>query len=235
MQTLKSLEMQSDRDWEICIVYDAGDGGEDIITEWCAIDPARRKYVLNDVQMYAPHNQFLAIEHLAPADDDIVVFLDLDGDMLAHPAVLEHVRGHYYDDTLLTYGSYASVPPTVEAPRVLPFPPDVVQSNSYRSYILYGGPCCFNHLRTMKGKVIKAISPQSAHWPDGKWFISGGDYLIMISGLELAGGRYKVISEVLLHYNNANELADNLSHPTETTACNVEFLKRPPLNPLGTS
>lgn len=234
-QTLRSIERQTVDDYVVQIVYDGGDGGEDVIQHWCDNRDSRWRYMINENQMYAPHNQFKALELLQLEDDDIVVFLDLDGDMFAHHKVLEHLIGYYIDGfPLVTYGNYKPIPYTVPPPPVLPFPDDVVAANSYRSFILYGGMCSFNHLRTMRGVIAKAIDPVTAKWPDGRWHISGGDYLIMVSALELAGGRYRVIEEVLLHYNNANPKADNLMHPDETTECNAKFLREPQLTPLTT-
>jgi hypothetical protein len=231
-QTLRSIESQSVQDFVVQIVYDGGDAGDDIIREWCDSRDERWRYIINEKQMYAPHNQFLAMAELAPADDDIVVFLDLDGDQFAHPDVLAHLLEYYADDTLLTYGSYLPVPSSGSTPSVLPFPPEVIRTNSYRAYMRDGGPCSFNHLRTMKGKIANAIPSEHAKWSDGSWHVSGGDYLVMVSGLELAGGRHKLIEEVLLHYNNANPKADYLMHGPETTQCNVKFLREPPLAPL---
>jgi len=182
-------------------------------------------------QQFAVQNQVEAIAALAPEDDDIVVFLDLDGDMFAHPDVLAHLGTYYADGTLVTYGSYRPVPYAATCSPAIPFPPEVVKANAYRKHMLTSG-CCFNHLRTMKGRVVKAIPLDRFHWPDGRWYQAGTDYIFMTAALELAGGRYKCVEEILLHYNHANPNADNLSHPAVADACTQNTLRRPPLEAL---
>ncbi len=55
--------------------------------------------------------------------------------------------------------------------------------------------------------------------------------MFMLAGLERAGGRYRALGEVLCIYNSNNPLADNKANPG-ATACTMDFLHRPPLEPL---
>ena len=159
----------------------------------------------------------------------MVVWLDLDGDRFAHPSVLDNLMTAYSDgETLLTYGNYRPDPDHGTCPPAIPFPLEVVVNNSYREFIRTGG-CNFNHLRTMKGRVAREITPELLSWPDGEWYEAGADYLFMVNGLELAGGRYKCLDEVLCIYNHANPRADNLTHPELTNRCVFSMLGRQPL------
>lgn len=234
-QTLRSIEGQSTDDWDVQIRYDGGDAAGTGIQAWCAERDERWHCTVNDRQLFAVRNQVEAIHQLDPADDDVIVFLDLDGDQFAHPDVLAHLADAYADGTLLTYGSFEPVPITGPWQQAVPFPPAVVRAGSYRQHILHEG-CCFNHLRTMKGAVAKAIPDDHFRWASGpkqgEWYSAGTDYIFMTAGLELAGGRYKCLPETLLLYNNANPNADYLSHPKETGACTQNYLRRPPLRPL---
>ena len=234
VQTLRSVEEQSHEDWEIFIGYDQSqDLGAEIIARWCADRPrdSRWRYLCNPDQRFAVQNQVEGIQSLSPDDEDIIVFLDLDGDQLANSNVLQRLADYYADNTLVTYGNYRPEPDpgTTTPPR--PVPQDVVDNNSYRQYILQSG-CFFNHLRTMKGKVFKAIPESYFKWPDGTWYTAGTDYTFMLAAMELAGGRYKCIEETLLIYNHANPLADNLVHPGTTNECVLDTLSRPPLQRL---
>lgn len=230
--TLASVDAQTRRDWELCVVYDPSpDLGAEKLREWCA-ERFNARCLLNSVQQGAVRNQFEGLRTLRPADEDIVVFLDLDGDRLAHPEVLQRLADFYADGTLLTYGSYRPVPDPGTTSPAIPFPREVIEANSYREYVRTGGPCCFNHLRTMKGKVFNAIPPSYFRWPDSSWFTAGTDYLFMLAGLELAGPRHKCITETLLLYNHANPYADNLVHPAVTRECVAEILRQTPLTPL---
>lgn len=235
LQTLQSVEEQTRDDWEIAIVYDRSpDIGDQIIEAWCRNHDSKKwHYHFNSDQRFAVRNQYEAITSLDVEDDDIIVFLDLDGDRLAHPNVLQRLTDYYADDTLLTYGNYEPVPFASTCPPAIPFPPEVIASGDYKGYMTsLGGHCCFNHLRTMKGVVFNNIPLDRFHRNDGSWFTSGTDYIFMVSGLELAGPRHKCIDEVLLKYNNANPFADYLVHPAETSGSINEFLLRPSLSPL---
>lgn len=237
-QTLRSLEIQTVDNWDIWIIYDpSDDDGAERIVKWCEARDGRWNYTLNATRQMAVRNQYEAVQNLEPDDDDIVIWLDLDGDMFAHPDVLKHL-GEYYaepDAPLLTYGSYKAVPDHGTSPPAVPFPPDVVRNGTYRQQ-MRTGVCCFNHLRTMKGKVVKAIPIDQFKFATGprrgEWFTSAGDYVFMASALELAGGRYKVIEEVLLLYNHANPLADYLTNSVASFSTTSDYLNRPPLPPL---
>lgn len=233
-QTFRSVEMQTRTDWEIAITYDvSNDSGAKKIMDWCDYRNYQWNYQINGDHRFAVRNQYETITRLAPSDDDIIVFLDLDGDQLAHPNVLQHLTEYYNDDTLLTYGNYTPVPFADTCPPAIPFPPEVIADGSYRQYMTsFGGHCCFNHLRTMKGKLFNNIPLWHFKRDSGEWFTAGTDYLFMLAGLELAGGRHKCIEEVLLLYNNANPLADYLTHPADTSSNVMEALTRPPLSPL---
>lgn len=235
-RTLVSIENQSVDNWDVYITYDAcEDSGGEFIRKWCESRDERWHPQINTDQRFAPRNQFEAMQAAQPADDDVVVFLDLDGDQFAHVNVLKNLADYYSDGTLATYGSYVAVP-RVGAPGVIqPFPEDVVRQGSYRHYTSNYG-CCFNHLRTMSGRVSKSLPMEIFQWDTGdlagQWYQGGTDYVVMLSALERAGGKYKCIPEVLVLYNHANPLADNMTHPRESDSCTRNFLNREPLLPL---
>lgn len=231
-KTLASVEAQVEQDWQIHIVYDGGDHGDWLIRNWCDERDDRWTYTINTEQLWAVRNQYEGVKKLNPADDDIIVFLDLDGDQLAHPEVLSHLLHYYADATLVTYGNYRPEPFAETCPPAVPFPPEVVANVAYRDHVMSGAGCCFNHLRTVKGKVYNAIPEERFKRLNGEWYESGTDYVVMIPALELAGGRYKCLDEVLLIYNNANPLADYIVHPSGTTGNILDALQRPPLDPL---
>lgn len=165
-------------------------------------------------------------------DDAIVVTLDLDGDRLAHPDVLAHLVDYYADGTLLTYGNYEPVPFDAGCPPVLAYPEEIVEARSYRAF----GEVRFNHLRTMKGRVFKAIPVEQFQFAKGpkagQWYTKGNDVEFTFCGLELVGPRFKMIDEVLLHYNSINPNSNWRIAPGETHECLRDFLSRPPLEEL---
>jgi len=233
-RTLWSIQDQTLDNYDVMVIDDASEDPrqEELIRYWCSWHDHRWEYRINREHLGAVRNQFEAIRALDPFPDDVIVWLDLDGDQLAHPQVLERLTEAYADGTLLTYGNYRPEPDFGTCPPAVPFPDQVVVDGSYREHILTGGSCCFNHLRTMSGRVFTAIPPDSLHWGDGRWYGAGSDYIFMVNGLELAGPRHKCLSDVLCIYNNANPHADNLTHPDLTNRCVADMLRRPPLQPL---
>jgi len=247
-RTLASVEAQSLDNWHIGIAYDpSDDNGGAIIESWCARDRDRRSCVINTEKKWAIRNHFETITRLAPEDDDVIVFLDLDGDQLAHPHVLERIKAAYDQGALVTYGQYRPEPDMGTSGPARPYPAEVVRNNSYREYHRTGG-AGLNHVRTMSGRVFKAIpeanfrwqhsgskrlpTGQKFTWSDGEFLQGSTDYVFMVAALELAGGRYQCFNETLLIYNHANELADNKTHPQEAHVCLLDFYSRPPLAPL---
>lgn len=231
--TLESVEEQTVPDWRIMIVDDASDDPRQAekIREWCDSRDDRWNYRINRENLGTPRNQYEAILALQPDPEDIIVFLDLDGDKLAHPNVLRNLLHYYSDGTLVTYGSYMPIPDYGTSTPAKPFPLHVVQARAYRMAIL-GGHTGFNHLRTMKAKVFYAIPESNFKWEDGTWYKHGTDYIFMTAALELADGRYKCIEETLLIYNHANPNADYLTKGQESHRCVVDYLHRPSLPPL---
>lgn len=238
-RTLDSVANQSYEDWEICIVYDpCDDAGADIIRQWCWQDQKKRHFRINYAQLWATRNQWEAIHDILKAkDDEVIVFLDLDGDKFAHTEVLAHLVDYYGGDggdTLLTYGNYRPVPDPGTHIGAQQWPAAVVRENSYRAYTNMNGPC-FNHLRTVKAKVFNAIPLDQFKWANGKWYQGATDYVTMIPALELANGRYKFIKEVLVDYNHDNPFADNkvqYEERTEGRDATADVLARQPLPAL---
>lgn len=239
-QTLRSVEDQTVGDWDIWIIYDpSDDDGAQRVRDWCdarrAFGDDRWNYTINASRQMAVRNQYEAVHRLQAEDDDVVIWLDLDGDMFAHADVLKHLKEYYADGPLLTYGNYRPIPDQGTSPAAIPFPPDVVASGNYRRQ-MQTGECCFNHLRTMKGKIANAIPEDQFKYVAGpyagEWYTSAGDYVFMACALELANGRYKVISEVLLYYNHNNPYADYLTNSVASFATTTDFLSRPSLGPL---
>ena len=240
--TLRSIESQDYDDYEVMIVDDATPENIPqgaLIEKWCEtkrdIRDYRWKSTVNTTQRYATANQRDAIIALDPAPEDVIVFVDLDGDRLAHPGVLNHLDSVYQDpDVWLTYGNYRPIPDEGTSPPAIPFPPKTVANRDYRKEVLRAGSY-FNHLRTMKGKVFWGIPEEAYHWGaniHNPIYQHGCDYIFMIAGLEVANGKYRCLDDVLLLYNHANPFADNKSHPAESSSCVIDFLNQKPVKPL---
>lgn len=232
-KTLQSINDQTRQDWNCHIVDDCSTDlrQQHIIADWYEdhFDRYGWSYSFNAENFGVVRSQYDGIRAMDPEDEDIIVFLDLDGDRFAHPQVLDRLA-KYYDDSnvLLTYGSYRPDPDPGGSVPISPYPSSVVRDNSYRNDILTNG-VRFNHLRTVKWKVLKEIPESYYKWEDGTWMFCGSDYAVMAGCLEIAGGKYKCIEETLMIYNAQQPSPDNMRHPYETNRCCLHSLAMTPL------
>lgn len=234
-RTVRSIEEQSHRDFRVMIVDDASTDPrqKERIEDWCMGRWPRWQYRINTERLGTVRNQWEAIRLLNPAQDDVIVWCDLDGDRLAHSDVLAYLDGVYSDpDVWLTYGNYKPDPDDGRPCDVAPYPDEVVEKGTYRQFTRDVGTR-FNHIRSMRGRVFHSIPDDQFRWAGtNRWYEHAADYVFMLAGLERAGGRYRCLTDHLLTYNAANEKADNLMHPDDTNRCAIDFLRRPPLEPL---
>lgn len=237
-QTLQSVEAQTYRNFQVIMGYcyhDENDLGVEIISDWLIEHKMSNRYraYFHDENTWDIPNRYEAINLANPQDDDIIVFLDLDGDRLL-PHSLEYLAGVYAADPnlLMTYGNYTWEPHTEGPAPARSFPQDVVNHNTFRQYILNVGQT-YNHLRTMKGRVFKNIPLNQFKWPGtDNWYRHGTDYVFTVPALELAGWRHRCLDEVLMIYNEGNPLSNVHTMWEETHRCTQNFLNRTPLEPL---
>lgn len=219
------------------VVDDSTDDSAEVVSKWMAAN-GRTGDTLTvcDERRYGVLNQRTALAEADPADGDVVVWVDLDGDRLL-PGAVERIRAEYERGALLTFGTHICVPPMPGNRTAIPYPRDVIDANSYRANIMRAG-AGFNHPRTMSGAVAKAIGDDQFCFAAGKRrgesYDCGADYVFMIPGLELAGPRHAYIPDPLLAYNHANPEADYLANPDRTRAVFTDLIGRPCLDPLGT-
>lgn len=228
--TLASIEHQEIQDYTVFVVDDATEDPTQAeqIASFCDQRDERWQYRFNTERKFAVRNQVEGIRAMNPDPDDVIVWLDLDGDQLAHPQVFNTLKAYYEGAIDLTYGQYEPVPNMGTSTFATPYPSDVVASNSYRKFTRLHG-CRFNHLRTMRAKIFQQIPEREYKDDSGAWLTAGADYVMMMCGLELACGRYACIPEVLMLYNHAQPHPDNQYHPRVADAANDLILQRPRL------
>lgn len=227
--TLRSIELQDIQDYTVHVVDDATEDPRQAerIAAWCDSRDTRWMYTINSERKYALRNQVEGIRAMNPNPDDIIVWLDLDGDQLAHGSVFNTLAS-WYHHVDLTYGQYRPVPDMGTSTLARPYPPEVVQNGTYRKFTLTNG-CRFNHLRTMRARLFEAIPEREYKDNNGEWLKAGADYVMMMCGLELAQGNYACIDQVLMLYNHAQPHPDNQYHPAVADAANQLILGRPSL------
>lgn len=225
--TLASIEAQEIQDYTVMVVDDATEDPRQAerIARWCDLRGPRWQYQINTERKFAVRNQVEGIRAMNPDPDDVIVWLDLDGDQLAHPQVFNTLKAYYEGAIDLTYGQYRPVPNMGTSTFASPYPAEVVADGSYRKFTLTHG-CRFNHLRTMRAKIFQQIPEREYKDDAGEWLTAGADYVMMMCGLELACGRYACIPEVLMLYNHAQPHPDNQYHPKTADAANELILSR---------
>ena len=130
-------------------------------------------------------------------DWDVIVTLDGD-DFLKDAEVLQKLDAAYADENVwLTYGSYEQFPSGKKGTfsKQTEFPKDVISSNGYRKHAW-----CSSHLRTFYAWLFKCIRIDDLKF-EGDFFAMAGDLAHIIPMLELSGGKFKFISDILYVYN----------------------------------
>lgn len=238
--TLDSIAQQRRRDFEVMISYESDDPDErgfSIIEDWIRRQPDAGKYHTSFRQgrenfIYGSQARYNAIYDLNPDDEDVIIWLNIDGDRFAHPYVLDRVWDAYFMDhfPLLTYGNFLHVPDEPNALRSKPYDNAVIAANSYRS-----APFCAADLRTMKHEVWRQIPVTEQQWSDGRgWYSKCDDVTTMIPALELVGIRHRFVDQLLMIYNTLNPLS-GVKVPgvaDETTAHLADIRAKTPLERL---
>lgn len=172
------------------------------------------QYILNTERKYALYNQYRAIHLICESDEDVVVFVDMD-DWLIDGEVLNELEKHYSSpDVLLTYGSFATSPPSNAhmQPAVKPYPKSVIESRDFRPFSETNG-LYWNHLRTFRYGPFKEITQKDLTYPDGRGFFTASpDTAIMTPMMELVGPRHRYIEKQLLVYNSEQAEPDWKTH-----------------------
>jgi len=135
---------------------------------------------------------------------------------------------------LLTYGNYKAVPATVTDGLATPYHPQCVNTNGYRNYRKWGVK--FNHLRTMKYKVMEHIvENHSDHLRDrnGDWGMVAADSYLMTTALELVGHRHLCLPTQFVCYRSNNPVSDWRVHKNELHAAHKDIQSKPKLKVFG--
>lgn len=134
-------------------------------------------------------------------DDEIIALVDGD-DWLAHERVLEVVNNAYQDANIwMTYGQF-QVHPDGRIGECKDIPKGISRGNYYREY-----DWCTSHLRTFYAGLFKQIKLQDLIYR-GNFFEVTWDMALLFPMLEMSGGRFVCIKDVLYIYNCATDAND---------------------------
>ncbi len=155
------------------------------------------------------------------------IMVNVDGDdFLAHNNVLQVLNNVYsHENVWLTYGQFVEYPAGVKG-FCEAFPESVIRSNSFRKY-----GCPVSHLRTFYAWLFNKIDREDL-LHEGKFYPMTWDKAMMLPMLEMCGGRFKFISDVLYVYNFVNPINDcRVNGPLQAGLARV-ILNKKPYSPL---
>ncbi len=159
---------------------------------------------------------------------DHVIVLNIDGDdWLPGPQVLAYINDVYADERIwLTYGQY------VEYPRgdvgfCKGYPAEVILKNSFRKH---GLP--ISHLRTYYAWLFKHIKKEDLMY-NGDFVQATCDKAMMVPMVEMTGGRFKCIADILYIYNAINPISDMRIYGNMQGLIRDRLFKMEPYQPLA--
>lgn len=201
IKNIASLLDQQYENYHIYIINDCStDESAEKIEAFLMSHPRADKVTLinNTKRVGAMANYYRMIHQL----EDHLIILNVDGDdWLADPQVLSYINRIYDDEIWLTYGQY------VEHPHgaigfCAGYPKAVTKNNSFRKH---GLP--ISHLRTYYAWLFKKIKKEDLMY-EGAFVKATCDKVMMVPMVEMSGGRFRCIQDILYIYNAVNPLSD---------------------------
>ena len=139
-------------------------------------------------------------------DEEIILILDGD-DSFAHDKVMQRINQAYQNENVwLTYGnfSYFFKDRGMYKSRSTMIDKKLIESNGYRD----DGSAMVSHLRTFYAALFKKIKKEDLLY-QGDFYSMCYDVAIMIPMLEMSGGKFEFIPDVLYLYNRDNVINDD--------------------------
>lgn len=203
-KTLHSIEMQTDKGYDVCVIDDASTikGQQKIILEYCKRNGW--KFLFNEKNQGALYGMVHAIPLLECQDDDVIVVIDGD-DWLAHENVFKNIRQVYREnDVYLTWGQ-CDIYPGGKSPMnyAQAIPEMVIKQKLYRDV-----PFVFWHIGTFKYFLWRHVEDSDLRDVNGEYFMLMKDKATLYPMLEMAGEKIRFIAETLYIYNLENPLND---------------------------
>lgn len=202
---ITSIKSQTHKNFH-CIIVDAASSDDTVKLAKKAIEGDERfEIVCNEDRKFALQNIYESAHYSNPEDEDIITTVDGD-DWLYDERSLEKVNACYNEspEILLTYGNYVHFP-TGQVSELRSYPDDVRENSDYRKYKWLA-----SHLRTYKFKLFKNLKKEDliASW-DGEYYDMAYDMPLMFPMLEMSGGKWKFMPDILYVYNVVNPLNEN--------------------------
>lgn len=201
-KNVESIVSQTYKNYECFYIDDiSSDNSANIIQSY--VDD-KINLIKNTQKKYALHNIYDAINTCKPDDEDVIVIVDGD-DWLASPEVFSKLNQVYTtENILLTYGTYVEYPSGNIPWNVVPYSQEVIENNLYRQDTWRA-----SHLRTFKYKLWKNIKLEDLKDTNENFYKMTWDLAMMFPMLEMSGGKFKCIENILYCYNTNNPINDH--------------------------
>jgi len=202
-KNLDSLFNQNYQNYRIIYIDDCSkDGTGDLVQAYIKEQGQEHRVLLikNSERRYKMANMYRAY-HLCN-DRDLLIELDGD-DWVCHNDVLARYNEIYSDPNVwMTYGHYSKWP-NGEPQYMNEIPDTIIQSNSFRKF----KGRCWEGLRTYYAWLVKQIKVEDFLYK-GRFMARTSDVAIMFPMFEMAGSRFKLLTEMMMQHNNASNLND---------------------------
>lgn len=207
MECLKSIENQTYKYYNLCIIDDKSNDEfvndyKEIMDVYCEKN-GWKKFISK--QNKGPLvSRDLCINALYPNDDDIIVLIDGD-DELYSDNVFEIINENYQDETLITFGNYINRigKEIIDIPKYNCLKKKK-RFNRIRKTNKFRKNWIFSHLKTFKHKLYKKINDKDLRDSNNNYYKSATDLAVMYPMLEMSGGKFKCINDVLYIYNKSH-------------------------------
>lgn len=226
LKNIHTILAQNYQNYHVYIIDDnSTDNTHAILAEYLAAHPKRSKVTLirNEKRIGAMANFYYAIHAL----DDYVIVLNIDGDdWLPHGEVFSYINKLYSNKNIwLSYGQYQEFPSGAIG-FCRGYPQRVIKANGYRMHELP-----ISHLRTYYAWLFKKINKDDLMY-NGDFVQATCDKVLMVPMVEMSGGRFTCVQDVLYIYNAVNPISDMRVHGVLQAEIRDHLFKLPPYKPL---
>ena len=215
-RNIESMISQKNANWHMIYIDDCSDDGTfDLVKEYLSDKGMIDKCTLirQDKQYGQAYNRYLAY-HLCN-DEDVCILLDGD-DWLIDDTVLDYLEDFMKrEDVDMTYGlfKYFVNGKTKDTKKHSDYSKECILNKNYRDIV---APKNKNwkavHLRVMKAKYLKNISPFDFLDQNLNMIRCATDWVESLSCLEQSNGRHKIVDRYLMVYNRDNSIRHKTSY-----------------------
>lgn len=211
---LLSIKSQVHKNFQ-CIVFNdcstdsTGERIEDFMKQY---GDERFNIVHNSKNMKALHNLVEGYKILDTKSEPESVSIIVDGDDYLFCEYSLSLVDQVYSstDSMLTYGSFVHWPTGETSSFSRVFPKEIIANNDYRKH-----PFISSHLRTYKSFLWNSIKDEDLRDFDGEYYKVAWDVAMMLPMLEMTGGKFTYIPNILYVYNRWNPISDDVINSKE--------------------